>query len=320
MAVAHIARRVGPLKNVGSEWDAIKIQSPPWKKMLQPARSGHLCSAYLYRDNHESLQAVICVLECSALRNENTVNTGGLPSDPGGLMWAKAMIYTLCGLQGRTRTKGWKLERPFHTDDGKCSWTVQIEKNWLPWEEVLFSSHFLVCFLGWQKLGEHCYREQGKGVARELAEAPDKAPFLRRSEALRQAQGAWNWEQVFQRGRRASALPPPSHNSKEFTLIHENWSYFSLDFYTSADFYNSGFKWEIIIMEKKKLRYTESLNSLLNCHGGRLQHLLSIYENSALLLNSSNTNKCGLICQGKMARISKVFPFHWKWRSNNLTI
>ena len=60
---------------------------------------------------------------------------------------------------------------------------------------------------------------------------------------------------------------------------------------------------------KKKLRHTESLNFLLNCHEGRLQYPLSIYENSALLLNSINTNKCGLICQGKTARISNVFPF-----------
>lgn len=83
--MAHIARRVGPLKNVGSEWDAIQIQSLSWKKMLQPARPGHLYSTYLYRDNHESLHVIICILECSTLRNENTVNTGGLPSNPGGL-------------------------------------------------------------------------------------------------------------------------------------------------------------------------------------------------------------------------------------------
>lgn len=42
---------------------------------------------------------------------------------------------------------------------------------------------------------------------------------------------------------------------------------------------------------------------------GRPPHPLSIYENSALLLNAGHVNKCGLIRQSKTARISNVFPF-----------
>lgn len=76
----------------------------------------------------ESLQAIIPVLGRPALRNENTVNTAGLPSEPGRADESRRH-YT---------SSVW----PFLTDDGMCSRTAQIGRNWLPWEGVLFSSHF----------------------------------------------------------------------------------------------------------------------------------------------------------------------------------
>lgn len=84
-------------------------------------------------------------------------------------------------------------------------------------------------------------------MARELAEAPTKAPFPWRSEALRQA---WGHGPGSKCSREADAPLLSLHH-----VIHENWSYFSLDFYTFSDSYNSGFKWEIIIMEKRKTNW-----------------------------------------------------------------
>lgn len=113
----------------------------------------------------ESLQAI---LGHSAPSNENTVNTGGLPSEPRGAAWAEKSIATLCGLQARTTTKGRMLPGPFSTDDGICLRTTQTGRHELSWEVVLLSSFFFF-FLDQKKLGNQWQGGWGKGIAKELA-------------------------------------------------------------------------------------------------------------------------------------------------------
>ena len=64
----------------------------------------------------EALQAIIHMLGRFALRNENTVNTGGLPSDPGRAAGNRRDYTYSVWLPGQNYNQGLEApERPFHT-------------------------------------------------------------------------------------------------------------------------------------------------------------------------------------------------------------